>query len=1120
MDSSSDVRDPVEILADEFTARKRRGERPTLDEYCARHPELADAIRDLFPALVMVEDLAGSSVGATGEHQAAPVDLKQIADYRILREVGRGGMGVVYEAEQESLGRRVALKVLPPHALLDAKHVARFEREAKAAARLHHTNIVPVFGVGTHDSTHFYVMQFIQGQGLDDVIEELGRLKNSKPGGLTTGVHDRSKDLSHVAQSMRTGSFAPAPPDSGDGAAAVPVTQAPASPSSASSRPISDSSIRLPEGSEISTLSGSDQQLYRSVARIGAQVAQALDYAHSQGILHRDIKPSNLLLDLKGIVWVTDFGLAKAGDAGDLTHTGDIVGTVRYMAPERFQGKSDARSDVYALGLTLYELLALRPAFNERDRLKLIQHVTHEDAPRLRKINPRVPRDLETIVHKAMAREPERRYQSAKALTDDLQRFVEDRPIHARRVTVRERFWRWCRRNPALAATAAALILAVLVGNGLVIWKWQEAERAEEQQAEATRLATGAAERERAEKKNADAARRRAEVLLAEQFVQRGGQLQEKGDVSAAALCFVEALRQDHEESERTDMHRIRIAAALRQAPAPRYLILQASPISCFDFSPDGKQIVTGTEDGTVQRWNAATGAALGAAIKHANRITKVAYSADGGRIIVLPFLDIGALRADPAKSATLLWHPATGNVDKLPTVRGALVTMSVANSVPQPHPTWICTLPKANVAHVWNACTGERVGAPIECADPISAMGLSPDGRKLWTVNRKGGLQPDPDGFPSVRYEGLLWDVTTGTKTPFAGAGTPFSFDATFSPDSSQLLTSGIRDEPRLWNVKDGSSVKIAPWSRGRRRLSGGVRFTRDGKRLLVTSSVGQFVSPAAGELAQVLDAQTGKVLVSGMESYALSGSRSWISAFNSLDTLVALPGSEELPQVWSLETGKRVGGPLPLSSEVIQVRFSPDGRYLLTVTADNSVRVFDALASVPVTPLLKHESPVTTADFTPDGSHVLTASGRALRLWPLAPVSSRRVTLEKSSPGLSALSADGRRLLTCTLSAPGAARQTLTAQLRDAATGKEVAPTVEFTMWDLEPARKGPKSSSARTAGARCSTARAALRGSLLARGGLAALLRRPSRTSVCSGTQSAAGSCPWPCLRRAMA
>src|SRR5262245_46216352 len=185
MESSGDVRNPVEELAEEFVARKRRGEQPTLREYCDRYPHLADEIRELFPALVMVEDLGGSSIAGSGPEQAngaAPPALKHIADYRILREVGRGGMGVVYEAEQESLGRRVALKVLPPHALLNVTHVQRFQREARALARLHHTNIVPVHGVGEHAGVHFYVMQFIQGLPLDAVLEELRRIRHPETG--------------------------------------------------------------------------------------------------------------------------------------------------------------------------------------------------------------------------------------------------------------------------------------------------------------------------------------------------------------------------------------------------------------------------------------------------------------------------------------------------------------------------------------------------------------------------------------------------------------------------------------------------------------------------------------------------------------------------------------------------------------------------------------------------------------------------------------------------------------------------------------------------------------------------------------------------------------------------
>ena len=202
------------------------------------------------------------------------------------------------------------------------------------------------------------------------------------------------------------------------------------------------------------------------MARIGVQVADALEYAHRQGTLHRDIKPANLLLDNRGTVWIADFGLAKLADLDDLTHSGDMVGTLRYMAPEQFEGKADARSDVYSLGLTLYELLTLRPAFDEKDRRRLIRQVTQEEPPRPRKLNPAIPRDLETIVVKAMACHPEHRYQTAGRLAADLRCFLEDRPIRARRATPLGRLWRWCRRNRAVAAlagTALALLVAVAV---------------------------------------------------------------------------------------------------------------------------------------------------------------------------------------------------------------------------------------------------------------------------------------------------------------------------------------------------------------------------------------------------------------------------------------------------------------------------------------------------------------------------------------------------------------------------------------------------------------------------------------------------------------------------------
>ena len=192
-------------------------------------------------------------------------------------------------------------------------------------------------------------------------------------------------------------------------------------------------------------------------------------------MLHRDVKPSNLLLDPKGNVWVADFGLAKASDTEDLTHSGDIIGTIRYMAPERFAGKCNARSDVYALGLTLYELLALRPAFAAADRHELMRRVMSEDPERLRGQVPNFPRDLDTIVTKAIAREPAERYASAAALAEDLQRFLDDKPIRARRITAGEQAWRWARRNPLVTCLAAGLLVALLGGLVAVSWQWRQA---------------------------------------------------------------------------------------------------------------------------------------------------------------------------------------------------------------------------------------------------------------------------------------------------------------------------------------------------------------------------------------------------------------------------------------------------------------------------------------------------------------------------------------------------------------------------------------------------------------------------------------------------------------------
>jgi eukaryotic-like serine/threonine-protein kinase len=335
------------------------------------------------------------------------------------------------------------------------------------------TSIVPVFGVGEAEGVHYYVMQFIQGQGLNAVLNELKRLEAAPTGGAaTTETRPGEVSAADVARSLLAGKFSCVGSATADNL--VP------SSSDSSDVPTSEAG-NGPVAAGASSLARSGPSGYaRSVARIGLQAAEGLAYAHEQGILHRDVKPSNLLLDAHGIVWITDFGLAKATTDDDLTHTGDIIGTIRYMAPERFHGHCDARSDVYALGLTLDELLAKHPAFDEADRGKLIKQVTESEPPSLRNRNRAIPRDLATVVQKAIEREPSHRYRTASDLAEDLRRFIEDRPIPARRITTTEQVWRWCKRNPLAAGLSASLLTTLVTGLLVVSVLFVTARAAEE----------------------------------------------------------------------------------------------------------------------------------------------------------------------------------------------------------------------------------------------------------------------------------------------------------------------------------------------------------------------------------------------------------------------------------------------------------------------------------------------------------------------------------------------------------------------------------------------------------------------------------------------------------------
>jgi hypothetical protein len=367
-------------VVDAYLDDLRQGKAPDRAAVLAAHPELAPRLESCLAALDFI-------------HRAERTDPSvppTLGDFRIGREIGRGAMGVVYEAEQVSLRRRVALKVLRFGASPDEEAMARFRREAETVASLHHTNIAPLFAVGSEAGVHFFAMQLIAGRSLAAVLEEATRA-----GGL-------------------------------------------------------------PEA--------------KTVAGWGAQAAEALAHAHARGVVHRDVKPSNLLLDAEGIIWLTDFGLARRSDEATLTTAGMLLGTPRYMSPEQAAAARtpvDQRSDVYSLGATLYELATGKPVFEAPTAGQLFEQIAQAEPVPPRLHRPELPRDLETVLLHCLAKDPAQRYPTARELADDLRRVVNGDPVKVRRPNLLARTLRWARQQrigSVRAALAAILVTLCAVG--------------------------------------------------------------------------------------------------------------------------------------------------------------------------------------------------------------------------------------------------------------------------------------------------------------------------------------------------------------------------------------------------------------------------------------------------------------------------------------------------------------------------------------------------------------------------------------------------------------------------------------------------------------------------------
>lgn len=387
-------RDTLEVLLSRFADEVRGGAMPSIEDYVASHPQWEAEIRELFPLVFSLERWKNDKeVECLRRSVPADFSVEAFGDYKVIKELGRGGMGVVFHAVHTRSRRPVAVKLLPWRYAADMpRWKERFHREAATIAALRHENIVQVYSFGRHEGYYYYVMQYIDGVSLDRVIARLRR----------------------------------------------------------TSRPCHVGELIAEQKNEVTTKVASADMLiltrdsWRGFARLGNQVASALAHAHQQDVLHNDIKPSNLLLKANGQVILTDFGIGRLNsDGGKLNEDDATVGTLRYTAPERLRGVVDVRSDVYSLGITLYELMTQVTPFEAINRADLLHRVFHEQLKLPSVAAPQIPVPLETILLKATAKEPDERYESAIALADDLQRFIYGERIRARRKGFLQKTLEW-----------------------------------------------------------------------------------------------------------------------------------------------------------------------------------------------------------------------------------------------------------------------------------------------------------------------------------------------------------------------------------------------------------------------------------------------------------------------------------------------------------------------------------------------------------------------------------------------------------------------------------------------------------------------------------------------------